>query len=102
MTALRGKLLPPVLALVFSVLLCSVALLISHGSPSTAIFAVGRQVGEGTTLVNIVNTAGVYYLAGLAVAIGFQMNLFNIGVEGQYRVGALAGAIVGGAVSLPF
>ena len=59
------------------------------------------MVGEGTTLVNIVNTAGVYYLAGLAVAIGFQMNLFNIGVEGQYRFAAVWAAIAGGAVRLP-
>ena len=26
------------------------------------------------------------YLSGVAAAIGFRMNLFNIGVEGQYRI----------------
>ena len=26
------------------------------------------------------------YLSGVAAAIGFRMNLFNIGVEGQYRL----------------
>ena len=30
----------------------------------------------------------------LAVAIGFRMNLFNIGVDGQYRVAAFAAAVV--------
>ena len=59
------------------------------------------QVGEGTTAVDIVNSAAVYYLAALAVAIGFQMKLFNIGVEGQYRLAACVAAIVGGAVALP-
>ena len=34
---------------------------------------------------NIINNATVLYLSGLAVAIGFRMNLFNIGVDGQYR-----------------
>ena len=29
------------------------------------------------------------YVAGVAVAIGFKMNLFNIGVEGQYLMAAL-------------
>jgi simple sugar transport system permease protein len=35
------------------------------------------------------------------VAIGFQMKLFNIGVEGQFRLAACAAAIVGGAFALP-
>ncbi|MEP6697906.1 MAG: ABC transporter permease, partial [Pseudonocardiales bacterium] len=43
----------------------------------------------------------IYYLSALAVAIGFRMNLFNIGVDGQYRFGAMAAAVVGGAVALP-
>ena len=55
------------------------------------------QVGEGTRRVDIVNSAAIYYLAALAVAIGFQMNLFNIGIEGQYRLAACVAAIVGGA-----
>jgi ABC-type uncharacterized transport system permease subunit len=37
----------------------------------------------------------------VAVAIGFRMNLFNIGVDGQYRLAALMAAAVGGAVHLP-
>ena len=59
------------------------------------------QVGAGTTAVDIVNSAAIYYLAALAVAIGFQMKLFNIGIEGQYRLAACVAAIVGGALVLP-
>ena len=47
--------------------------------------------------VYILNKATTYYLAGLAVAIGFRMNLFNIGVDGQYRLAAFFAAVVGGA-----
>src|SRR5882757_186799 len=101
MRALRGKLLPPVLAIVFSALLCTVALLISGGNPANALVAMVTQVGKSTTAVDIVNSATIYYLIGIAVAIGFKMNLFNIGVEGQYRMGAVAGAIVGGSTNLP-
>ena len=43
-------------------------------------------------MVNIVNNASVLYLSGIAAAIGFRMNLFNIGVEGQYRVATFAAA----------
>ncbi|MBA2309686.1 MAG: ABC transporter permease [Pseudonocardiales bacterium] len=99
--ALRGRLLPPALAIVFAVLLCVVVVLISGGSPATALSAMVTQVGEGTTAVDIVNSAAVYYLAALAVAIGFQMNLFNIGVEGQFRLAACVAAIVGGMLTLP-
>ncbi len=41
------------------------------------------------------------YLSGVAAAIGFRMNLFNIGVEGQYRVAAFAAAAFAGAGWLP-
>ena len=94
-------LLPPALAVLFAALLCAVALLISGDNPLTALGVMITQVGEGTTAVDIVNSAAVYYLAALAVAIGFQMKLFNIGIEGQYRLAACVAAIVGGAVALP-
>ncbi|WP_028938321.1 ABC transporter permease [Pseudonocardia spinosispora] len=95
------RLLAPVSAIVFAALLCAVALVISGDSPLTALGAMVEQVGQGTTAVDIVNSAAVYYLSGLAVAIGFQMKLFNIGVEGQFRLGACVAAIVGGAFVLP-
>ncbi|WP_199439536.1 ABC transporter permease [Umezawaea beigongshangensis] len=101
MGTLRGKLLPPALAIVFSALLCGIALVISGANPLTAFGAMLTQVGEGTTLVDVVNSTGIYYIAALAVAIGFQMNLFNIGVEGQYRVAAVTAAVFGGSVTLP-
>ena len=40
-------------------------------------------------------TATPYIFAGLAVALGFQGGLFNIGAEGQFYIGALASAYVG-------
>ncbi|MBP2474711.1 simple sugar transport system permease protein [Crossiella equi] len=97
----RAVLLPPVLAIAAAVVLCSVALLISGGNPLEAFGVMLAQVGRGTTAVDIVNTASTYYLAALAVAIGFQMKLFNIGVEGQYKIAAIIAMIAGGAVALP-
>ncbi|ACU40253.1 ABC transporter permease [Actinosynnema pretiosum subsp. pretiosum] len=101
MGILRGKLLPPALAILFSALLCGIALLISGANPLRAFGAMVLQVGEGTTAVDIVNSTSTYYIAALAVAVGFQMNLFNIGVEGQYRVAAVVAAVVGGSIALP-
>src|SRR5439155_4492082 len=37
----------------------------------------------------------------LAVAIGFKMGLFNIGVEGQYTLAALLAAYVGAVTPVP-
>jgi simple sugar transport system permease protein len=46
-------------------------------------------------------TASPLILAGLAVAIGFQAGLFNIGVRGQMIMGGLAALWVGIHLSLP-
>ena len=54
-----------------------------------------------TYLVDTVNRAAPYYISGVAVAIGFKMNLFNIGVEGQYKLAALFAAAAGAAIELP-
>jgi simple sugar transport system permease protein len=51
--------------------------------------------------VLILNQASMYYVAALAVAIGFRMNLFNIGVDGQYRLAAMMTAVVGAHLALP-
>jgi simple sugar transport system permease protein len=51
--------------------------------------------------ISTLNRATPLYLSGVAVAIGFKMNLFNIGVEGQYRLAVVLAAVVGGALSLP-
>ena len=53
------------------------------------------------TMIDILNRATPLFISGIAAAIGFRMNLFNIGVEGQYLLAALVAAQVGGVVSLP-
>ncbi len=47
------------------------------------------------SIVAILNKAITYYLAGIAAAIGFRMLLFNIGIDGQYRLAVFAAAVVG-------
>ncbi len=91
----------PVLALLFSALVSAMVLASSGADP---LFTFRSMLDFGLKpdqLVNTINQATTYYLAALAVAIGFRMNLFNIGVDGQYRLGALLAAYVGGAISLP-
>ena len=53
------------------------------------------------TQVDIWNRATPLYLSGVAAAIGFRMNLFNIGVEGQYLLAFIVAAHLGAQVELP-
>jgi ABC-type uncharacterized transport system permease subunit len=91
----------PVLALVAAFLVTSLVLLATGKQPFDAFQIMGSYGAKSDSQVYILNKATTYYLAGLAVAIGFRMNLFNIGVDGQYRLAAFVAAVVGGAVSLP-
>ena len=88
-------------AVVFALLIGSLVFLVSGSNP---IEAYGDMFEFGSQLESWISTiyrATPLYISGIAVAIGFKMNLFNIGVEGQYRLAAVMAAIVGGAVSLP-
>jgi ABC-type uncharacterized transport system permease subunit len=91
----------PVMALVAAILLTSVVLLASGKNPIEPYHLMLQQAGYSDVQVLIVNQASMYYIAALAVALGFRMNLFNIGVDGQYRLGAVMTAVVGAHVALP-
>jgi len=91
----------PVIALVAAIVLTSVVLIASGKNPFEPYSLMLEQAGFSDVQVLIVNQASMYYLAALAVAVGFRMNLFNIGVDGQYRLAAMMTAVVGAHVALP-
>jgi general nucleoside transport system permease protein len=91
----------PVLALLFALAVTSVILLISGHAPLPAYQSMWDYGTTQSSLVNTINLSITYYLAAVAAAVGFRMNLFNIGVDGQYRIAALLAAAVGGALHLP-
>jgi general nucleoside transport system permease protein len=90
----------PVLALVVAFLVTSLVLLLA-GDPVVAVWTQLLTAPRPRLIVGIINGAAVYYLSAIAVAIGFRMNLFNIGVDGQYRVAAFAAAVFAGQGWLP-
>lgn len=91
----------PLGALVFSLAASAIVLIAAGSNPIEA----GRDMFEHASKlevqVSMLNRATPLYISGVAAAIGFKMNLFNIGVEGQYRMAAIFAAYVGGAVVLP-
>ena len=90
----------PVLALVAAFAITSLVLL-GAGDPVGEVWGQLLSWPEARNWANIINNATVLYLSGLAVAVGFRMNLFNIGVDGQYRVAAFTAAVVAGEAWLP-
>ncbi len=100
MKKLGLALLAPFIAFVFAVAVAAVALLAVGVNPLEA-FALMWDFGTtSTSVASIVNRAIPLYISAIAVAIGFKMNLFNIGVEGQYLVAALFAGWIGGSIAV--
>ncbi|WP_438292089.1 ABC transporter permease [Streptomyces sp. HUAS TT7] len=91
----------PVLALVAALVVTALVIVATGKNPFPAFNDMLSYGSASDSQVYILNKATTYYLAGIAVAVGFRMNLFNIGVDGQYRLAAFLAAVVGGAMSLP-
>ena len=90
----------PTAALVFAVIASSIFLLIAGSNPINAYADMIEYGSQLEIQVDILNRATPLYISGVAAAIGFKMNLFNIGVEGQYRLAALFAAYIGALVTL--
>ncbi|GAA3129556.1 hypothetical protein [Nonomuraea salmonea] len=93
------------IAVVLAIAICSVAIVVAGGSPLDALvafFDFGNSArAESNSVATFLNRAVPLFIAGLAVAVGFRMNLFNIGVEGQYRIAAICAAFVGSTFTAP-
>ena len=108
MNALRRigtSLMAPAMAVVVAVVITAVVIVAIGQDPIAALrvlFDFGDSPAQQTqSIVVILNRAVPLFLAGLAVAVAFRMGLFNIGVEGQYRMATVVAAGVGAAVVLP-
>lgn len=91
----------PVAAILNSILFVSIILLIRGANPLDIFQTMISYGFTPRNLVSEINQTTAYYMAGVAAAIGFKMLLFNIGIDGQYRMGAFFGGVVGAAVNLP-
>ncbi len=94
-------LLAPMVAIIFSVVLASVILMLFGANPIETFSKMINYAATPRSISLILNSATTYYFSAVAVAIGFKMNLFNIGVNGQYRLATAVGALVAGALTFP-
>lgn len=91
----------PLLAILAALVITSVIFFATGSDPFNA-YAVMVDFGfKSDSQIWIINKSVPYFLAAVAVAIGFRMKLFNIGVDGQYRLAAFSAAALGGAVAFP-
>jgi simple sugar transport system permease protein len=90
----------PVLAIVVALVITCVILLFAGSSVSGFLSTIFSAPAE-RNVINILNNASILYLSGLAAAIGFRMNLFNIGVEGQYQAAVFTAAVFAAQGWLP-
>lgn len=95
-----SPLLAPLIAVVAAMAITSVLIVFAGSSPAD-FWAIIIDPPSGRAFVNIINQSSMIFLSALAAAIGFKMNLFNIGVEGQYVVASYVAAVVAGLALLP-
>ncbi len=95
------SLLAPLAAFLIAVGISSLALWASGNDPWTAWSEMLSYANDTRRMISIVNRAVPLYLSALAVGFAFKMNLFNIGVEGQYQLAAVLAASAGAAIELP-
>jgi len=88
----------PLLAVLSALIIGAVIIILTDGFgavlPAYSALFRGAFVGW-TSISETLLAATPLILAGLAVAVGFQAGLFNIGVEGQMTIGGLTAVIVG-------
>ena len=96
---------PAVVALLVSLIVLAIVLAVLGVDPVKslkALFDFGPTPrAESNQIRTWINRSVPLFLSGLAVSVGFRMNLFNIGVEGQYSVAAVVAAAPGAVVHHP-
>jgi general nucleoside transport system permease protein len=99
------QLLAPTVSLLLAAVLGALVILVVQRSWADVVDVAGAMWSYGlfnrNSVAFILGRSTPLIFAGLAVAIAFKAGLFNIGVEGQYAIGALCAAWVGYQLSAP-
>ena len=101
LTSVGAALAAPLLALVTAVAVTALVLVSTGSDPLDILDTMVTYAQRPRSQALVVNSAVTYYFSAVAVAIGFRMNLFNIGVDGQYRLAALLAAAAAAEIRLP-
>jgi len=95
-----AEIMIPLLALFTALLIGAILIWASGRSVADAYIGLFTGMcGSKQAVIETCVSSVPYMLAGLAVALGFQCGLFNIGAEGQFYIGSLLSAIAGFAIT---
>jgi simple sugar transport system permease protein len=101
----RQQILVTLASSVFAVFLAlgiaSLILAISGESVGALWTTMWDNLSNSDKLLDALERSTPLMISAVAVAIGFKMNLFNIGIEGQFLIGVFFAAWYGQAVDLP-
>lgn len=99
---LRKPLSATLLAIFFGFIVGAIVLAIAGYNPIAAFGSLFRGIfSKPKYLFTMITQSTPIILTGLSVAFAFKTGLFNIGVEGQYIVGAITAGVLGYALHLP-
>ncbi|MFA7672115.1 MAG: hypothetical protein WCY53_07680, partial [Sphaerochaetaceae bacterium] len=91
-----GKMADPIIAIIMALLVGSIIIAITGDDVLLAITSlVLGAFGNMRSLGQSFLAATPILFTGLAFAVAYRSGIFNIGAEGQFLVGAIAGAYVG-------
>lgn len=91
-----GRVIQPLAAIVISILITALLLALLQRSPLEVLSAlVAGPLGRSYRFYDALGLVCPLLLCGLAVAVAFRCQAWNIGVEGQYLFGAIAAITLG-------
>ena len=88
-------------AVIIALGICAILLAVTGKDPWSAYRIIATTGLKGDHPLEMLRRATPLMISATAVAVGFKMNLFNIGVEGQYLFAALMASAIGTQLSLP-
>ena len=98
----RDEVFSSLIALIIAFLIVGILLLFTGRAPGEALYYfIKGAFGNASNISNTISRVIPLTIAGIAFLIGAKCAVFNVGIEGQLVLGALASAIVGYVVKLP-
>lgn len=88
-------------AVLIALVICGIILQVTGKDAIDAYTKMFETGIEKNKLLESLQRATPLMLSAVAVAIGFKMGMFNIGVEGQYLFAALFASVIGAQLDLP-
>jgi simple sugar transport system permease protein len=96
------EIISPFIGFIASLIVLMIIVIAVGENPGKAFAAIYKfSMSTSARLATGLSIAVPLFFSGLAVSIAFRAGVFNIGVEGQYFVGGLIGALAGIYLHLP-